>query len=309
MKVAYNWLKEYVDMPYSPEELDYILTMAGLEVDEIEYLGEGLEDIVIGKITKIMEHPNADKLVICEVDIGDKLLKIVTGAPNVAEGAKVPVATVGTTLPGGMEIKEVELRGEPSYGMICSTDELGISEERASGIMILNNRAVTGDKLVNYLGIDEYVLKLDLTPNYARCLGMLGIARELDALQEEAEIKIPEFELEETETESINDSVSVKIEDSDLCSRYTGRIIKNIELGPSPLWMQQRLNAAGIRPINNVVDITNYVMLEYNQPLHAFDFDRIDGSQIIVRRAEKDEKIVTLDDQQRDLDRDMLLIA
>lgn len=309
MRVVYNWLKEYIDVPYNPEQLDHVLTMAGLEVDEVEYLGEGLEKIVIGEIKKIIDHPDADKLVICEVDIGDKLLKIITGAPNVKEGAKVPVATVGTVLPNGMEIKKAKLRGEPSYGMICSTDELGLSKERASGIMILDEQAEVGSKLIDYLGLNEYVLNLDLTPNYARCLGMLGIARELAALQDEAELISPEFQFKESDTGDINDYVSVEIEDRDLCPRYTGRIIKNIEVGPSPLWMQRRLTAAGIRPINNVVDITNYVLLEYNQPLHAFDFDKINGNKVIVRRAKKDEKITTLDDQERELDEDVLVIA
>jgi len=308
MKVSYNWLKEYIDLPYSPEELDYVLTMAGMEVDVVEYLGKEIKDIVIGKILKIREHPNADKLVICELDTGDELLNIVTGAPNVVEGAMVPVAKVGVTLPNGMEIKRAKLRGEPSYGMLCSTDELGLSEERASGIMILDDSAEKGMKLVEFLDLDDYVLDLDLTPNYARCLGMLGIARELEALLEDKKVNYPEIKLNEKGSD-VSEMVEVELKDADLCPRYTGRIIKDVKIGPSPLWMQRKLTAAGIRPINNIVDITNYVLLEYNQPLHAFDFDTIVDKKIIVRRAEDGEKHVTLDDQERNLNNEVLVIA
>lgn len=309
MRVPYNWLKSYIDFPYSPQELAKQLTMAGLEVEAIENLGQGLEGVVVGGIEKIDEHPNADKLVICKVNIGSEVLQLVTGAPNVRENIKVPVAPVGVTLPGGMEIEKTNLRGKMSSGMICSEDELGLIEERADGIMILEDDARVGEKFIEYMGKDEYVLKLDLTPNYARCLGMIGIAREIKALLPDKEINYPEFEIENTSSEKIEEQVGVKIEDSDLCPRYTGRLIKNVEIGPSPEWMQQRLEAAGVRPINNVVDITNYILLEYNQPLHAFDYDSIDGKDIIVRRAKKEEKLVTLDDQERQLNEEILVIA
>lgn len=308
MRVSYNWLKTYIDFPYSPEELAERLTMAGMEVDGLEYLGEELKEIIVGEIIRIKEHPNADKLVICEVNTGEEVLQIITGAPNVVEGAKVPVAPVGVTLPNGMEIKAAKLRGEPSYGMICSTDELGLSEERAPGIMILEEEAEVGMRMVDYLDLDDYVLKLDLTPNYARCLGLLGLARELKAMQGQGKIKYPAIDLEET-GEEINDLIEVEVWDEDLCPRYTGRIIKNVKIEPSPEWLQKRLAAAGIRPINNIVDITNYVMLEYNQPLHAFDYDQIAGKKIIVRRAENNEAIITLDDKERKLDDEVLVIA
>jgi phenylalanyl-tRNA synthetase beta chain len=308
MKVPYNWLKSYIDFPYSPEELAHVLTMAGMEVDEVEYLGEGLEEIVIGEISEIKEHPNADKLVICMVNTGKEELQIVTGAPNVVEGAKVPVAGVGVTLPNGMEIKKAKLRGVTSYGMLCSTDELGLSEERASGIMILDDQAEVGRKLLDYLGLDEYVLNLDLTPNYARALGLIGIARELKAILEDKEVDYPEIDIKEGPGD-INEMVAVEVKDPDLCPRYTGRVIKNVKIGPSPLWMQRRLKAAGIRPINNVVDITNYVLLEYNQPLHAFDYDKIGDKKVIVRKANEGETMVTLDDKERQLDEEILLIA
>ena len=308
MRVPYNWLKNYIDFPHSPEELAKELTMAGLEVEEIDYFGEGLEELIVGKIKNIKEHPNADKLVICEVDIGEKILQIITGAPNVKEGIKVPVAEVGVKLPNGMEIEATELRGEPSHGMICSEDELGLTEERQGGIMILSDEMGVGNSFVSEYGLDEYVYKLDLTPNYARCLGLIGIAREIKARLDHKTVNYPEFEIDTTE-EDIEDLVDVSIEDEDLCPRYTGRVIKNVEIGPSPEWMQRRLNAAGIRPVNNVVDITNYVLLEYNQPLHAFDYDKISGEKIIVRRAQKQENLVTLDDTERELDEEVLVIA
>ncbi len=308
MQVPYNWLKTYIDFPYSPDELAHTLTMAGMEVDEVVYLGKGLEEIIIGEITEIKEHPDADKLVICLVDTGEGELQIVTGAPNVKEGAKIPVARVGTTLPNGMKIKKAKLRGVVSLGMLCSTDELGLSEKRANGIMILNDQAEVGSSLIDYLGMNEHVLNLDLTPNYARALGLLGIARELKAILNEKEINYPEINIKEG-SGSINDLVAVEVKDPDLCPRYTGRLIKDIKIGPSPLWLQRRLKAAGIRPINNIVDITNYVMLEYSQPLHAFDYDAIGDKRVIVRRACKGESLVTLDDKERQLKEEMLLIA
>ena len=193
MQVSYKWLKEYIDFPYSPEELGHVLTMAGMEVDEVEYLGEGIDEIVIGEILKLEKHPDADKLLICKVDTGDEVLDIVTGADNVFEGALVPVAKIGVTLPDGLKIKKAKLRGVESYGMLCSSDELGLSEERASGIMILGEDAIKGTRLIDYLGLDDYVYKLDLTPNYGRCLGMLGIARELRAILGDRKVNYPEL--------------------------------------------------------------------------------------------------------------------
>ena len=310
MQVPYNWLKTYIDFPYTPDQLSQKLTMAGLEVEDMEYLGEGLEDIVIGKITEIKDHPNADKLKICTVDLGNKKLQMITGAPNVSKNIKVPVAEVGVTLPTGMKIEKTKLRGEVSEGMICSKDELGLQEERASGIMILSEDTTVGEKFINYQGLDEYVYKLDLTPNYARCLGLIGIAREVKAMQkEDLKINYPEVNLKEDKNEDINELADIKIEDENLCPRYAGRVIKDVTIKPSPKWMQDRLKAAGIRPINNIVDITNYILLEYNQPLHAFDLDKIKDGNIIVRRAKENEKVVTLDDIQRTLDTETLVIT
>ncbi|MGM0410346.1 MAG: phenylalanine--tRNA ligase subunit beta [Bacillota bacterium] len=309
MKVSYNWLKSYIDFPYSPEELSNKLTMAGLEVEEMEYLGEGLEDIIVAEIEEIKNHPNADKLVICIVNTGKEKLQIITGAPNVKEGKKVPVAKSGVTLPNGMKIEESELRGKKSSGMICSEDELALVDERQDGIMILDDEFKIGNKFVDEYGLDDYIYKLDLTPNYSRCLGMLGIAREIKALLNgEEKVNFPEINLEESE-ELTNNKINIKIEDEDLCHRYTGRIIKNVKIKESPLWIQKRLKAAGVRPINNIVDITNYVMLEYNQPLHAFDYDVIENNEIIVRRARENEEITTLDGENRELNEDVLLIT
>ncbi|MFW5873139.1 MAG: phenylalanine--tRNA ligase subunit beta [Bacillota bacterium] len=307
MQVSHNWLNSYIDLPYTPYELEKKLTMAGLEVEKLEFLGAGLEDIVIGKVLDVKDHENADKLHVCQVDCGDdETYQIVCGADNVRKGLKVPVALPGTTLPGGMEIGTARLRGVKSNGMICSADELELAEERQPGIMELPDDFSIGADFIDEYMLNDYVYKLDLTPNYSRCLGMLGIARELSALADEPlEIDYPEYRLEAEEELP----VEIEIEDESLCSRYTVRLIKGIEIGPSPIWMQRYLKAAGIRPINNVVDITNFVMLEYNQPLHAFDFDKVSGDKIIVRRASEDEELITLDGQTRDLDEEVLVIA
>jgi len=312
LQISYKWLKEYVDFNYTPDELSEKLTMAGLEVEGMEYLGEGLEDIIIGKIEKIEEHPNADKLVVCRVKLNKKgkIMTAVTGAPNVEEGKMVPAAEAGAVLPGGIKIEKSDLRGVMSEGMICSIDELGLAEERADGIMILSDDAPLGGSIIDHLKLDDYVLKLDLTPNYARCLGMIGIAREIKSLFTGGELHLPEIEFTESkEEENINQQAEIVIEDPDLCPRYTGRLVKDVKIKESPLWMQRKLKAAGIRSINNVVDITNYVLMEYNQPLHSFDFDKIKNGKIIVRRAKSEEEILTLDEETRILDDEMLVIT
>ena len=313
LQISYNWLKKYIDIDFTPADLSEKLTMAGLEVEGVEYLGEGLEDIIIAKIEEIKEHPDADKLVICMVrTAADKdLIPVVTGAPNVEAGQMVPFAEVGTTLPNGMEIEEVELRGQISQGMICSKDELGLQEERAAGIMVLDANAPLGISFLKYKRLDDYVFKLDLTPNYARCLGMMGVAREIKSLYaQEKTLNTPPISFAEAEElGQINDYVEVEIEDPDLCPRYTARLVKNVEIKESPEWIQRRLKAAGIRPINNVVDISNFVLMEYNQPLHTFDYDKIKDGKIIVRRAESEEKMLTLDEEERILDDEMLVIS
>ena len=313
LQISYNWLKRYIDIDFSPEDLSEKLTMAGLEVEALEYLAQGLDDIIIAQISEIKEHPNADKLQICYVktEAGGEEIPVVTGAPNVAKGLKVPFAGVGSTLPGGMKIEEVELRGELSQGMICSKDELGLQEERAAGIMVLDSDAPLGFSFKKYMKLDDYIYKLDLTPNYARCLGMLGVAREIKSLYapEKKLIKPPISFTEDQSEAHISEQVEIEIEAPELCPRYTARLVKDVEIKESPEWIQRRLKAAGIRPINNVVDITNFVLMEYNQPLHSFDYNKINEGKIIVRRAEKGEKITTLDEEQRLLDDEMLVIA
>src|SRR6056297_267589 len=235
---------------------------------------------------------------------------MITGASNIKMNIKVPIAGVGVTLPTGMEIEKTTIRGEISEGMICSKDELGLQEKRASGIMVLSDQAKKGEKFIKYQGLDEYVYKLDLTPNYARCLGMIGVAREVKAMQDDdLSIKYPKIDINETKDQKTDQIAEIKIDDENLCPRYAGLIIKDVKIKPSPKWMQNRLRAAGIRPINNIVDITNYVLLEYNQPLHAFDLDKIKDGQVIVRRAEENEKVVTLDDVERTLDQETLVIT
>ena len=306
MKVSYNWLQSYIDLPYTPEELAHELTMAGLEVEKMEFLGEGIQYITVGEVAEVDSHPEDEGLYVCQVDFAGEERQIVCGADNVREGIKVPVALPGITLPDGNKVEEQRIKEVRSQGMICSEDELQLTEEKQDEIMELPDEYKIGETFISQSGRDDYVYKLDLTPNYARCLGMIGIAREIRALAEEdLYLEWPDI----LSADTGESSVEVEVEDEDLCSRYTARIIKDIEIKPSPDWMQQRLEAAGIRPINNVVDITNYVMLEYNQPLHAFDYDKISGNKIIVRQAQAGEELTTLDDENRELTREDLVIA
>ena len=314
MRVSYNWLKEYVKLDLSPQELANKLTMAGIEVDSVEYLGEGIDNVVTGQITDVVDHPNADKLVICQVDIGTEVIQIVTGAPNVVNGGKVAVALIGCHLPNGVKIKKAKLRGEVSQGMMCSAHELGLdpknfSEEQQTGIIIFQDEgAVIGDDVKKTLGLDNYVLELGLTPNRADCMSMVNVAREVAALTG-AEFRLPSMAVKETEGQSVSRLADVQIIEEDLCHRYVARVIKNISIGPSPVWMQQHLKASGVRPINNVVDVTNFIMMELGQPLHAFDYDKLSDNRIVVRKSVQGEKITTLDEEKRELDEDTLVIA
>lgn len=312
MRVSYNWLKQYVDLELSPVELADKLTMAGLEVDSVEYLAEGIENVVVGRIIEVERHPNADKLLVCTVDVGahGDRLQIITGATNVAPGQLVPVALVGAVLPGNFKIKKANFRGLPSYGMLCSAEELKINPsvlnpKDREGILILGDDAEPGIPVTQYLGLEDYVLEIEVTPNRADCLSMINVAREVAAITGSA-LHLPSLDLNRLEGLL---PCTVRIEAEDLCSRYVALMVENVKLGPSPRWMQQRLMASGMRPINNVVDVTNYVMLETGQPLHAFDYDTIQGRKIVVRRAYPNETIVTLDGVERRLDPDMLLIA
>jgi len=312
MKVSYQWLSQYVDIEdISPQELAEKLTRSGVAVDIVEQVNPPLEKIVIGYVTEREQHPNAEKLSLCQVDAGTgETLQIICGAANVAKGQKVPVALVGAKLPDGMKIKKAKLRGIESQGMICSAKELGMNEkllakEKTEGILVLPENAEIGEPIESLLGFNDYVLELDLTPNRSDCLSMLGVAYEVAAILER-DVKLPV--LPENNID-LNHPVKIEIKAPEACSHYAARLVSNITVAESPQWLQNRLIAAGIRPINNIVDITNFVMLEYGQPLHAFDYEQLEQPSIVVRMAEQNEKMVTLDDQERELDDQMLLIT
>src|SRR5690625_3007702 len=314
MLVSLNWLKQYVDIDsISAEQLAEKITKAGIEVDAIHYITkEKSENIVVGYVKECEKHPNADKLSLCQVDVGDEQLQIICGAPNVAAGQKVAVAKPGAVLPGNFKIKKVKLRGVESNGMICSLQELGIDEayiptDIADGIFVFPEDAQVGENVDTLLNLNDAILEFDLTPNRADALSMLGVAYEVAAILD-LPINLPDESIEMIDEKS-TDYVSVKVDDPDLAPYYAAFMIKDIEIKPAPLWMRNYLMAAGIRPINNVVDITNYVLLEYGQPLHAFDYDLLDSNEIVVRRAEAEETMVTLDGKQRTLTTDQLVIT
>ena len=309
MKVSLNWLKDYVNIMLSAKELADRLTMSGNEVGKLDVIGGTWEHVFVGQVTALDKHPNADRLKLATIDLGTERMTVVTGAPNLEVGQKVPFAKVGARLIDGhtgqvAELKPAKIRGVKSEGMACSEKELGISDNH-QGIMILPADAPVGAPLSQYLGDTVYDIKV--TPNRPDCLSVIGIAREVAALTGQA-THIPKISYPE-EGEPIGNSISIEIADSDLCSRYCASLVTGVKIGPSPQWMQQRLIAGGMRPISNVVDITNYVMLEYGQPLHAFDYTQIKGKKIIVRRARSDESLYTLDGMKRELNPDMLIIA
>jgi phenylalanyl-tRNA synthetase beta chain len=314
MFVSYKWLQEYVDLTgITAKELADRITKSGIEVESVEVLNKGAKGVVVGHVLEREQHPNADKLSKCLVDIGEgEPVQIICGAPNVAKGQKVAVAKVGAVLPGNLKIKRAKLRGEESNGMICSLQELGIEsklvpKEYADGIFVFPSDAPVGADALELLNLDDEVLELGLTPNRADCLSMIGVAYEVAAILGR-DVKLPAIELQEND-ENVHDYISVRVDAPEDNPLYAGRIVKNVKIGPSPLWMQTRLMAAGIRPHNNVVDITNYILLEYGQPLHAFDYDRLGSKKIVVRRAKAGETIVTLDDTKRTLTEDHLVIT
>ena len=307
MNVTLNWLKNYIDFELSPIELADRLTMLGVEVESVNQLGAELEGVVVGSVESIKPHPNADKLVLCQVDIGEtEELQIVCGAPNVREGMLAPVATIGATLPIGLTIKRAKLRGETSHGMLCSEKELGLSED-ASGLMELPTDIPLGTSISAALGLDDVVFELEITPNRPDCLSLIGVAREIRAETGNA-LKLPQVDFNEDATD-IREITSVTIEAPDLCPRYAARVIRGVKVGQSPAWLQQRLESVGVGVINNIVDITNFVLMEYGQPLHAFDYHKLAENRIVVRRAAVGENITTLDEIDRELISDMLVIA
>ncbi|HHW00764.1 MAG TPA: phenylalanine--tRNA ligase subunit beta [Clostridiaceae bacterium] len=312
MKVPVNWLKDFVDIDVEVEELVEAMTMSGSKVEGVESPGEEISKVVAGKILQVEKHPNADKLLVCQVDVGNETIQVLTGAKNVKAGDIVPVALDGSTLPGGIKIKKGKMRGLESNGMMCSIGELNLSKDDypeacEDGIFILNPDVVPGTDIKDVLGLNEVVIDFEITSNRPDCLSVLGIAREA-AVALEKPFRKPEIIVKE-EDDSAEKYASVEIKDTDLCARFAARILKDVKIEPSPEWMRNRLKAAGIRPINNIVDITNYVMLELGQPMHAYDLENIEGGKIIVRRAADGEILKTLDDQDRKLDSSMLVIA
>ncbi len=306
MLVSLKWLKDYVDIEMPVEQLAEKLTMAGLEVDSIKEIKPAFSGVVVGKIISLVKHPDADKLSICEVSTGSEMLPIVCGAPNTAVGQKVPLARVGAVLPGGFKVKSSKIRGVQSEGMLCSEEELGIGGDN-TGIMVLPDGFAPGDDLSRSEAFRDFVLDVGVTPNRSDCLSVIGIAREIAALTGKA-LRYPEINFTETD-EDVNKITSVKIIDPDICPRYTARIIRNIKIKPSPLWMRQRLEAAGLRAINNAVDVTNFVMLELGQPLHAFDFRYLEEGRIVVRKSSEGEEFVSLDGKTRVLSANNLMIC
>lgn len=313
MKIPMSWFNDYTDITgITPKEYNDALTMSGSKVETIENMGADIKNVVTGKILEICDHPDSDHMVICKVDVKDEVLQIVTGAPNVKVGQIVPVAKNDSYLPGGVHIKTGKLRGVESCGMLCSHEELGLSESDLSwepeyGILILPEDTEIGIDIKDVFGLNEDVVEFEITSNRPDCFSVIGLARETAAtFNKPFNVKKPVF----TENgDNINDTISVSVENTDKCTRYCARMIKNVKIGPSPSWMVHRLKAAGIRSINNIVDITNYILLEYGQPMHAFDLRHLADGKIIVRNAKDGEIIKTLDEQDRVLTSDDLVIA
>ncbi len=310
MKVPMSWLNEFTDVnDIGMKEYMHELTMSGSKVEGYETVCGEVSNVVIGKIEKIDPHPDADKLRVCQVNVGNEVIQIVTGAPNVQEGDVVPVALHGSTLVGGVKIKKGKLRGVESNGMLCSDEELGvnINDEKATGIWILDPSLPLGADAVDALGLKEDIVEFEITSNRPDCLSVMGLARETAATFKRP-LSVKEAVYHEND-EDIDDYLSVCVEDNQKCYRYAAKVVKNVKIEPSPEWMQRRLNRAGVRAINNIVDITNYVMLEYGQPMHAFDISYIEGNEINVRCAKDGEKIMTLDGVERELNANMLVIC
>ncbi len=308
MKISLNWLRDYIDIDLTVEKLVKGLIDLGIEVEGVEDQSAVLKNFVIGKVVERVKHPNADKLSVCKVDAGTgELLNIVCGAPNVDAGQTVCVALVGAIVPnGGFEIKKAKLRGEPSEGMICSVKELNLGEDHA-GIMVLDTQLPVGTPFADYLKANDVILEIGITPNRGDLLSHIGVARELGALTG-SQLKLPDAAINEDGTE-LSQAISVEIEDPKGCLRYCGSMVRGVKVKPSPDWLQKKLLAVGLRPINNIVDVTNYVMMECGQPLHAFDYDKIDGKKIIVKRAGSTAKFTTLDGKERKLRDDILMIC
>lgn len=306
MKVSLSWLREYVPIEMPVTQLADALTMVGLEVEAVTNRYAYLDSVLVGRVTQVSSHPKADRLKLCQVDVGDHCYSVVCGAPNVQAGMTAALALIGTELPDGTILRQSQIRGVTSEGMLCSEAELGLGPDR-SGIMSLDGGLAIGTPLHTALELSDTVLEIGLTPNRPDCLSMIGVAREIAAIQNTA-LTLPQINPVETQA-SIDEFTSVVVDAQDNCPRYTARLLADIKVAPSPFWLQDRLMSVGQRPINNIVDITNFVMLEMGQPLHAFDFDQLAGQKIVVRMAEKGELFTTLDQKKRELDPDMLMIC
>lgn len=312
MLVSVNWLKDYVDIDVPVDEFCDRMILSGSNIETVEPMGTKFSKIMVGKIVKIEKHPDADKLVVCQLDVGeDKLLQIVTGAKNVFEGATVPVIRDGGMLPDGTVIKSGKLRGVLSDGMLCSAAEMGYDDKVINalikdGIWILDDDLKPGTDIAEALGLRDSVVDFEITPNRPDCLSMLGMAREAAAVFGH-QLKYPDIKAQ-NETGDVNDYIKVEVKNTELCPRYTARVIKDVKIGQSPWWLQKRLMHGGMRPINNIVDITNFVMMEYGQPLHAFDIRNIAGGKIIVDTAQQGTKFTTLDGTERELSDSILMI-
>ncbi|WP_314341170.1 phenylalanine--tRNA ligase subunit beta [Leptotrichia wadei] len=308
MLISLNWLKQYIDLDgIEINEMENALTMIGQEVEKIEVLGGNLENVITAQIIEKEMHPDSDHLTICKVDNGKEILQIVCGAPNHKAGDKVVMAQVGAKLAPDFVIKKGKIRGVESNGMLCSEEELNIGKD-SSGIMILPEDTPVGVPMKEYLGINDTVFELEITPNRPDCLSHIGIARELGAYYSK-EVKYPSFAINSESSEKTTNNISVEIEDSNLAKRYVARIIKNVTVKESPKWLKERVESIGIRSINNIVDASNFIMMELNQPNHTFDLDKIEGGKIVVRAGHENEKLVTLDEQERGLNSDDIVIS
>ena len=308
MLISLNWLKQYIDLEGKEVgELEKALTMIGQEVEKIEIKGDNLDNVVVGHLIEVKKHPNADSLTLCKVDNGKEILQIVCGATNHKTGDKAALAQVGAKLREDFTIKKGKIRGEESNGMLCSEDELGIGSDK-DGIIILPEDAPVGTPLKEYLGINDTVFELEITPNRPDCLSHIGIARELAAYYGK-ELKYPETSINKEVQEKTSDNIKVKIEDRNLSRRYVTRILKDVTVKESPKWLKERIEAVGLRSINNIVDVSNFILMEMNHPNHVFDLDKIEGNEIIVKTANKGDVLVTLDDQERKLENGDIIIA
>ena len=314
MKVSQNWLKKYVNFKFTPEQLTEKLSMLGLEVESYEDLTKQYDNFIIGEVLERAKHPNADRLSICKVNIGSAVQEVVCGAPNVEAGQKVVVALIGAVIPHNQHdpegkpfvIERAKIRGVESNGMICSELELGLGKD-ASGILVLDEKAKAGTSFAKYLGKTDVVYEIGITPNRADCLSHIGVAREIGLLVNK-KLKMPKIVLKESASPA-SKFAKIEILDKEKCPRYSARVLRNVKIGPSPKWLQDLLSSIGVRPINNIVDVTNYVLMETGHPLHAFDYDTLAGQKIIVKTAQDGEKFVTLDGRERTLTSETLMIC